>query len=136
MAELREYRGVDACAFEHVEWPGRLYEVPHMLQAGPEPELMEPKKHMAKEKFSEGPSTLGREFRGGELMRHVCPVTDNPGCWHRWHAFAGHFHQQGLLVRPRRPAPSSIDSPEPDSEENLAFYLEVRESTRSYDTSE
>ena len=97
---------------------------------------MKPKKPMAKEKFSKEPSTLGRELRRGESMRHVPSIMDNPGCWYRRHAFAGHFHQRGLVARPRRPAPSPSESPRPDSKENLALYLEVKDFTRSYDTSE
>ena len=58
-------------------------------------------------------------------MRDVCLTMDDPGCWHRQHAFAGHLHEHGLLAQPRRPASSPSESPEPDSEENLAFYLEV-----------
>ena len=52
MAELRERWGIDICAFGHGERCGQLHRVPYVIQAGPEPESMKPKKPMAKEKFS------------------------------------------------------------------------------------
>ncbi len=61
------------------------------------------------------PTLLVRNrLRGRKLMRHVCPILDNPGCRHRRKALAGHCHQHCVLARPRGPALPPGESTKPE----------------------
>ena len=132
MAELRKYWGTDICAFGHGKWRGQLHGVPYMLQAGPESELLKPKKSMAKEEFSKELSTLGRDSEGGNRCGMCAPfwmILDagivgmlSPNIFMNM----AYWHSQGGQHRLRAKVPNQTAKRTLYSTRRSGFYMKLR----------